>query len=167
MPSAELGRGPSPEKPLHRLNMYLEDVQETYDRVIHSQQPLYYSAPVYPHSYAPEPIIESVPSSSNLVRFLDQRAPQLAAVVAARPLHRSATAFEAFLEKVMADPAELARLNSDPELAANTIELFEASPWISEELVRRPSLIEAVGGEAAPHDSFSEASELRLYFRHE
>ena len=49
MPSAELGRMPSGEKLLHRLNVYLEDVQETYDRVIHSQQPLYYSAPVSPH----------------------------------------------------------------------------------------------------------------------
>jgi len=44
MPESELGRAPSADKLLHRLNTHLEEVQETYDRVIHAQQPLYYSA---------------------------------------------------------------------------------------------------------------------------
>ncbi len=86
MPSARFGNslfgenagGENPGKKLvQELNAHLEAVQEIYERVIHAQRPIYYSLPpaVAPQIEGPE-VVE--PTSSNLIRFLDERAPALA-----------------------------------------------------------------------------------------
>ncbi|HYZ86289.1 MAG TPA: glutamine-synthetase adenylyltransferase, partial [Bryobacteraceae bacterium] len=148
MPGSEIGRQPSAEKLLHQLNLYLEEVQELYDRVIHSQQPLYYSAAARPSMdlRLPMPSNEQLaePVSSNLIRFLDQRAPGMAAVLTRSPIRRSTRSFEHFLEKIVANGPLLDLLNSEPRLVEDAVDLFENSPHFAQELVRRPEMIEEV-----------------------
>ena len=177
LPQRELGRAPSAEKLLHQLNLHLEEVQETYDRVIHSQQPLYYSTPVLqrPAARTAEPDVLREPPSTNLIRFLDERAPGLAGTLASRPLRRGSKALEHFLEKVYATPEYLKLLNSNPVLAGDTLELFENSPHFAEELIRHPELIEELAciRDARPRQYgdvsayVSTAAELRRFFRRE
>ena len=174
MPASELGRLPSADKLLHRLNMHLEEVQETYDRVIHAQQPLYYNTVTPQLDPAPEAMF-SDPLSTNLVRFLDQRAPQFAALLKTRPLMRSANSFEAFLERVNSDDALLAKLDESPELAADVVNVFESSVHFAEELIRRPELMEDLArirsAETPQYEQLSsslgDAFGLRRFFRRE
>jgi [glutamine synthetase] adenylyltransferase / [glutamine synthetase]-adenylyl-L-tyrosine phosphorylase len=177
LPQRELGRAPSAEKLLHQLNLHLEEVQETYDRVIHSQQPLYYSAPPpQPRQAAsPEPDVLREPTSTNLIRFLDECAPGLARTLASRPLHRGSTAVEHFLEKVYANPEYLRLLDTDAVVATDTLELFENSPHFAEELIRHPELTKELAHirVAKPRHSgdlsqtIGTAADLRRFFRRE
>lgn len=174
MPSVQLGTAPSGDQLIRELNSHLEAVQEIYERVIHAQRPIYYSLPpaAAPQIEAPE-VVE--PASSNLIRSLDERAPGLAQVVSAAQIRRGAGAFEHFLEKLVPGSHLLALLNSDPQAAGFTLDIFEHSPYFSEELVRVPELIEEFcqlprrmeGGELNAALEFEDASELRRYFRRE
>jgi len=174
MPTAQLGSAPSGDKLLQELNAHLEAVQEIYERVIHAQRPIYYSLPpaVAPQIEAPE-VVE--PTSSNLIRFLDERAPALAQAVSSIELRRGAGAFEHFLEKLMPDSRLLALLNSDSQVARFTLDIFEHSPYFAEELVRVPHLIEEFEQreefERLPEPvqavNLDDISELRRYFRRE
>jgi [glutamine synthetase] adenylyltransferase / [glutamine synthetase]-adenylyl-L-tyrosine phosphorylase len=168
MPSGQLGSAPSGEKLLHDLNAHLEAVQEIYERVIHAQRPIYYSLPpaVAPQIGALE-VVE--PTSSNLIRFLDERAPELASLVRSQQLRRGAAAFEHFLEKLLPDSRWLALLNSNPLVARWTLDIFENSPYFAEELVRQPELIEELGQRqsAILAPGFEDISDLRRFFRRE
>jgi glutamate-ammonia-ligase adenylyltransferase len=168
MPTAQLGSSPSGDKLLQELNAHLEAVQEIYERVIHAQRPIYYSLPpaVTPQIEAPE-VVE--PTSSNLIRFLDERAPTLAQAVSRIGLRRGAGAFEHFLEKLMPDSRLLALLNSDPQVARFTLDIFEHSPYFADELVRVPHLIEEFSSltQQATAANFDDISDLRRYFRRE
>jgi glutamate-ammonia-ligase adenylyltransferase len=165
MPSAQLGSAPSGEKLLNELNAHLEAVQEIYERVIHAQRPIYYSLPpaATPQIEALE-VVES--TSSNLIRFLDERAPKLASLVSSMQLRRGAAAFEHFLEKLMPDSRWLTLLNSNALVARSTLDIFENSPYFAEELIRQPELIEELGlpSERAT-DGFDDISDLRRFFR--
>jgi [glutamine synthetase] adenylyltransferase / [glutamine synthetase]-adenylyl-L-tyrosine phosphorylase len=169
MPGAQASQEEKPgEKLLQELNAHLEAVQEIYERVIHAQRPIYYSLPpaVAPQIDAPE-VVE--PASSNLIRFLDERAPALAQAISLMKLRRGAGAFEHFLEKLMPDSSLLALLNSDAQVARCTLDVFEHSPYLADELVRVPHLILEFGrlskGNSAV--SFDDISDLRHYFRRE
>jgi glutamate-ammonia-ligase adenylyltransferase len=115
------------------------------------------------------------PASSNVIRFLDERAPQLASLVSSMQLRRGAAAFEHFLEKLMPDSRWLALLNADPLVARSTLDIFENSPYFAEELVRQPELIEELGrpresSEGSPALAamgFDDISDLRRFFRRE
>jgi glutamate-ammonia-ligase adenylyltransferase len=169
MPSARLGSPPIEDKPgeklVQELNAHLEAVQEIYERVIHAQRPIYYSLPpaVAPQIEAPE-VVE--PTSSNLIRFLDERAPALARAVSSMPLGRGEGAFEHFLDKLMPDSRLLGLLNSDVQVARFTLDIFKHSAYLGEELVRLPELIEEFGQLAGP-SRFDEIADLRRYFRRE
>jgi len=173
MPSTQLGSAPSGEKLMHELNAHLEAVQEIYDRVIHAQRPSYYTLPPPSPAEVGEPEPDQ-PESSNLVRFLDQRAPQLAGALARVGLRRGAGAFEHFLEKIAQDPKWIALLDSNGTVAARTLDIFEHSPYFAEELIRLPELMEELGrlpetagsylAEAAEYDDISG---LRRFFRRE
>jgi glutamate-ammonia-ligase adenylyltransferase len=117
-------------------------VREIYERVIHAQRPMYYTIPE-PAALADE--VESLAPASNLTRYLDQRAPQLAEVVHGANLHRGRERFEHFLEKAFANPDLLARLNSDAPLAASVIDIFEHSPHFADQLLRYPELLDEIG----------------------
>jgi glutamate-ammonia-ligase adenylyltransferase len=143
MPSAWLSEQPTPESLLRHLNEHLERVQEVYERVIHAQQPLYYTqSPLPASSLSVEILAEPEPAASNLVRFLDQRAPGFAAAVARARLGRSRAAFEHFLEVVIRRDEWLRALNQDAALSANLLDIFEHSPYFAEQLVRTPDYLE-------------------------
>jgi glutamate-ammonia-ligase adenylyltransferase len=117
-------------------------VREIYERVIHAQRPMYYTIPA-PAALAEE--VESLAPASNLTRFLDQRAPQLAEVVHGANLHRGRERFEHFLEKAFANPDLLARLNADARLASAVLDIFEHSPHFADQLLRYPELLDEIG----------------------
>jgi glutamate-ammonia-ligase adenylyltransferase len=174
MPVYQLGSTPSGEKLLHELNAHLEAVQEIYERVIHGQRPTYYSLP--PAAAAEVETPESIqPASSNAIRFLDQCAPELAAVVSQTELRRGAGAFGHFLENLMPDSKWLAFLNSDPTVARYTLDIFEHSPYFAEELMRLPELMEELSRLPAGRENsytgealkLEDISALRRFFRRE
>src|SRR5258708_14202480 len=84
---------------------------------------------------------ESPAPPSNLTRFLDQRAPRMAAAVARAGRRRSHERFEHFLEKVFANPELLESLDGDPALVESTIDLFEHSQYFADQLIPHPDLV--------------------------
>jgi glutamate-ammonia-ligase adenylyltransferase len=172
MPASRPGEIATAESLQSRLHEHLTGVRDVYERVIHAQKPMYYALEGdSPGVLAGESLVPLVPASSNLVKFLDQRAPQLAAVVARSGPRRSRDRFEPFLEKILANPEWLARLESDPALVESTIDLFEHSQYFADQLIRNPELIselipapagEAQGGGA---EFAQDAGEMRRAFR--
>jgi [glutamine synthetase] adenylyltransferase / [glutamine synthetase]-adenylyl-L-tyrosine phosphorylase len=146
MPAAQLGEESTPESLLRHLNEHLEHVQEVYERVIHAQQPIYYTqSPVAADTPAAPPIADpplSEPIVSNLVRFLDQRAPAFAAAVTRARLGRNRTAFEHFLEALSKRDDWLRALNQDMTLTGHLLDIFQHSPYFAEQLVRAPDYFE-------------------------
>ncbi len=137
---------------LRRLvNLHLEQVHEIYQRVVHAQQPIYYTQ----QALTPNPLADASPladspaeeerfqaGASNLIRFLDQRAPGLAAVVARARLGGSQAAFEHFLEHVLKRNDWLKALDEDAVLAGYLCDVFQHSPHFAEHLVRTPEYFE-------------------------
>jgi glutamate-ammonia-ligase adenylyltransferase len=173
MPVSELGPGASADGLRARLNRLLEDVSEIYDRVIHAQKPMYYTAVLQPSSEPPaEP---PSPPPSNLVRFLDQRAPALARLLAGRNVTRSARSLEYFLERALSSEEWMDVLDSDGAVAECLLDLFDHSAYFSEQFIRFPELTGAVRDAAhnngAKRDysvlasGLQNASDLRRFFR--
>jgi glutamate-ammonia-ligase adenylyltransferase len=166
------GVDPSAESLTDTLNGHLKAVQEIYDRVIHAQQPMYYSAALEPAE--PEPQAEMAfvePVASNVVRFLDQRAPELARLLARNPMKRGTRTFEHFLERVIANSEWLPELDREPALARCVLDIFENSPYFADELIRTPDLLHAlVNLEQRPMDDLEDLSDtvsLRRFYRRE
>ncbi len=171
MPAAEIGgAAPSAEKLLAQLNRHLEEVQEIYERVIHAQQPFYYTGGTEPVAAPPGvPFPEEEdrfvePAASNLVRFLDQKAPGLAASLTRGGLRRGARAFEHFLERVLPNRTWLEWLDADDVLAGHVLDLFEHSPYFAEQLIRRPDWLaelQAMRNQPSPPPDYAaQAAEL-------
>lgn len=144
---------------LAELEQHLEEVAEIYERVIHAQLPG--GAGMEESGGLP---------MSNLVRFLSQIAPGLAATIARRAPERGAARFEHFLEKIRQMPEWLRLMDQDATLAEQVIDLFDASPFLSEELLRTPDLLAEFalfgsGPGEPPVDA--DAGELRRWFRRE
>ncbi|WP_321476152.1 glutamine-synthetase adenylyltransferase [uncultured Paludibaculum sp.] len=151
MPPGLLGGQSTPEALLMTLNAHLEHVQEIYERVIHAQQTMYYThtpAQAPPGGLSvdvqPEPAGPETAPSSNLIRFLDQKAPGFAVSVARARLGRSLTAFEHFLEKVIKRDDWLNALDGDPVLSGYLLDLFAHSPYFAEQLMRQPDYFEEI-----------------------
>lgn len=136
-----MGAEPTGERLLQRINSHLEEVAQIYERVIHAQKPMYYFTAPAAAPIADE-IAEPPEARSNLVRFLDQRAPQLAQRLSAGRLHYGWRNFEHFLERILTQPHRLARLEEDSVLCGFLFDIFENSPWLSEQLVRAPELLD-------------------------
>lgn len=174
MPASQLGSARSADTLLRELNTHLEEVQEIYERVIHAQRPIYYTN-VTPAAGGEQPEPEltyTEPTASNLVRFLDARAPGLAASLARANLRRGVKHFEHFLERILPNPEYLSWLDKDATLAGYVCDLFEHSPYFAEQIIRTPELIEELWQlrEPAPSavkEAPSTAPELRRYFRRE
>jgi glutamate-ammonia-ligase adenylyltransferase len=132
---------------METLHHHLESTREIYERVIHAQQPIYYSPrpdnPIEtgPESQAGRPDFLE-PAVSSLVRMMDQRAPELALQLSRSRLQRGAKAFEQFLEQAAKNPEWLMWLDSDTTLAGWVIDLFEECSHFGDLLVRKPELIE-------------------------
>lgn len=167
---------------LQELNRHLENVQVIYDRIVHAQRPLSYSYTPPPSSgldASPRPASErgSIGFSENLLRFLRDAAPRLALRFAERDTYRSDRALARFLEGLLQFPAYLQLLNENPVLADYAIQIFEVSPFFSEQLTRYPELLDEIGrvanhparrwafeGLAAP---LNDINGLRRFFRRE
>ncbi|MFN7932279.1 MAG: glutamine-synthetase adenylyltransferase [Bryobacteraceae bacterium] len=181
MPVQELGSQPTAARLMSRLNEYFDDVREIYERVIHAQQPMYYSTP----NPAPEPAPASEPDHThtrgegldgNLIRFLDQRAPSLAATLAHTNIKRGGKAFARYLEWVVPHPEWLQWLDSDNVLTGYLTDLFAHSLYLSEQLMSHPDLIEELrkirknpGRDAAIDEALAidDPNDLRRFFRRE
>lgn len=151
MPPGLLGGQSTPEALLMTLNAHLEHVQEIYERVIHAQQTMYYThTPAQPPpggmsvETLPEPSGPDAAPSSNLIRFLDQKAPGFAGSVARARLGRSLSAFEHFLERVIKRDDWLGALNDDAVLSSYLLDLFAHSPYFAEQLMRQPDYFEEI-----------------------
>lgn len=138
MPLSQIGRRPTAQLLLSELERHLEEVREIYERVIHAQQPIYYQ----PDAGSPPETAPPAPAAVNLIRLLDERAPQLAMSLARGCLRRGGTYFEHLLEKLVGEPERLRRLDEDPVLAGYLFDLLDHSPYFSEELIRSPGLLE-------------------------
>jgi [glutamine synthetase] adenylyltransferase / [glutamine synthetase]-adenylyl-L-tyrosine phosphorylase len=185
MPRASSGTEPvisSSAQLLQELNRHLEDVQIIYDRIVHAQRPLSYSytppansAPDLP----PRPADErgSLGFSEDLLKSLQDAAPKLAQRFREHGVYRSDRALAFFLEGLLQHPAYLQLLNGHPVLADYAIQIFEVSPFFSEQLTRYPELLEEIGrvadhptrrwafeGLAAP---LNDINGLRRFFRRE
>jgi glutamate-ammonia-ligase adenylyltransferase len=176
MPASLLSGSATADRLIRELNRHLESVQETYERVIHSQQPLYYSPVARGPALdeIPVPDVPAAPPASNLVRFLDKSAPALGRQVATATLGRGFKAFESFLEHVVARPSLLAMLDASPQLAQDVIDIFENSPHFAEELIRAPELVGEIariraGTPSRPPraEDLETPQQLRRYFRSE
>ena len=161
---ADKGQARTGEALLRKLEEHLAAVREIYERVIHAQRPMYYSLSLEPAPLEEE--TEAAEPSSNLIRFLDERAPGLAGVVAASTLHRGRERFEHFLEKAFAAPEILARLNGDPRTSAGVVDIFEHSAHFADELLRYPELLEEIGRPVDLGDEpLADGAALRRYYR--
>jgi len=161
MPGASSGGG-SGESLLRELRNHFAGVLEMYERVVHSRPAA--------GAVQTEPAAQTAGRhTAFVIQALEQRAPALAAAIARADLHRGYRPFEYFLERLSHDPARLEHLNSDPDLAATALDLFEHSPYFAEELIRRPESVDELArvsipliqDEPPPHD----ATELRRWFR--
>jgi glutamate-ammonia-ligase adenylyltransferase len=175
MPPVPGEPAPSPAELLQRLNSHLESVQEIYARVIHAQNPMYYSMSVAedPLEAPGEPEAPSRGTASRLIPFLKEVAPSLARAAEHSYPHRNGALFEHFLEKISVDAALLSSLDTGPALRRHVLDLFEHSRHFAEVLVREPGLIlelERLGGRPGvlPEEEYLEdASSLRRAFQRE
>jgi glutamate-ammonia-ligase adenylyltransferase len=161
------------------LDHHFTNVQDLYDRVIHSHRAE--ALPVPPAPDEPgEPQLsirfhEDAPAraefpSVNLSRFLEARAPSFRHRIASAGIVRSQDSFESFLEKAVANPEWLSLLDSNAEVTKCVIDLFEHSQYFADQFVRHPALLAEIEsacserqgrtGFLAPRDS-----SLRQYFR--
>ena len=166
------GVDPSAENLMATVNVHLGAVQEIYERVIHAQQPMYYGTPVEPAEPQPQAEVSFVePAASNVIRFLDQRAPSLARLLSRYPMKRGARTFEHFLERVIANSEWLPELDREPALARDVLDIFENSPYFADELIRTPELLHVLAVlEERPTDELDDLADsvsLRRFFRRE
>jgi glutamate-ammonia-ligase adenylyltransferase len=148
MPAFRVEPGARPSTQLLReLNQHLENVQGIYERIVHAQRPLYYA-----------PTIAAVPASSNLpapapqaaipelsehaLNTLKRAAPALAEQLRRRGIRRSEGLLLSLLEKLASNPEQLSALENHPLLADYAIQIFELSPFLSQEIMQRPELLE-------------------------
>ncbi len=165
------------------LDRHFSGVQDLYDRVIHSQRPIFYSGPEpavsLPEDDAPaETRVEPVESperpefpSVNLKRYLDLRAPAFCRLVSNGGILRSQDNMESFLDKVIENTEWLRMLEDNEELARGVIDVFEHSQYFADQLVRHPELLSEVEQACSARQGRTgfeaprEPVELRRFFR--
>jgi glutamate-ammonia-ligase adenylyltransferase len=175
MPADLLGGEASAAELSRRLDEHLSAVRAIYDRILSAQQPAPAAvSPALPGPSAPAAEERAEPGrDSNLLRFLDQRAPRFAAAVRRAPLGISAAAFDHFLERLATQPDRFEALDQNPLLASRLLDLASHSPCFADQLARRPELLDALaatGEPARPEDLFSgisDAGALRRQFQSE
>jgi glutamate-ammonia-ligase adenylyltransferase len=158
------------------LEGHLGNVREMYARVIQARKPMYYTLADGDADDRWQPLDLDPPASapSNLTRFLEERAPHLAAVLARAKLNRGRERFELFLEKVLAHSESFAGpyadLDADAALVERAVDIFEHSPYFGDQLLRHPELLAELDAgapprEADPQEAINDSAALRAYFR--
>jgi glutamate-ammonia-ligase adenylyltransferase len=97
---------------------------------------------------------ETVPAGANHTpapaRFqtsfesIERSAPNLVTRLKQRGISRSDQAFTGFLDRLQEQPGYLKLLDGQVQISEAVVNLFELSPYLSEQLVRRPELLEEV-----------------------
>ncbi|MBV8894927.1 MAG: hypothetical protein JO051_00325 [Acidobacteriaceae bacterium] len=185
MPAGELPANANLTAPallLQTLNQHLENVQGTYDRIVHAQRPLYYSPPSQTISVAesvPSPVTRDTAPVQLTTSFdgLARSAPDLAARLQTRAIGHSDELLAGFLERLKEQPAWLKLLNDQAQVSDAVVTLFELSPYLSQQVIRRPELLEEVRraielpGQTWPYEalagSLNDIDGLRQFFRRE
>jgi [glutamine synthetase] adenylyltransferase / [glutamine synthetase]-adenylyl-L-tyrosine phosphorylase len=169
MPGASSGKSSAAEL-LRELHNHFAAVLEMYERVVYSRPPAA-ASPISRTSIQQVETAEQVGGrpTAFVIQVLDQRAPALAAAIARADLHRGYVPFEYFLERLSNDPVRMERLNSDPELTATALDLFEHSPYFAEDLIRRPESMDELARVSIPliqdEPPPRDATDLRRWFR--
>ena len=169
---AEIGEPLTAESLQVRLEEHLGNVREMYARVIQARKPMYY-IPLDGDAHDRwQPLDLDLPLStpSNLTRYLEQRAPQVAAALARAKLNRGRERFEVFLEKMSDDSDWLSRLDADSKLVARAVDIFEHSQYFGDQLLRHPEMLADLESAAAPpaeapQETIADSASLRSYFR--
>ncbi len=171
MPAWQTGGRASASRLVKQIHFHLEEVREIYERVIHAQQPVFISLAESLEAPLDEEIVPPNEfSSSNVARFLDQKAPRFAALIEKKKTRRGIASLELFLEKTMGHQAGMTALDADPLFARYVLDLFESGPYLAEQLIRTPDLIEEFfrfGAGLNFRDYFEDPVELRRYYRKE
>ena len=140
-------RQPAPRSTARRcereLDEHLAEVREIYERVIHAQQPMYYTPLEQPDAAAAETSRNAPPAgqqpgarcSTSARRDWPPRWP-------AANLRRGRERFEHFLEKAMRQPGPAGAPGRRSALAGCVLDIFEHSPYFAEQLIRHPELLE-------------------------
>ena len=143
------------------LQEHLAAVREIYHRVVH----VYRQPPVAAvEEQAPRrEEVEMQPADRDLERVLGERAPRLAAALAAANLRRGRARFEHLLEEAMASPELLALLEASPE---GVLDIFEHSAHFADQLLRYPELLEEIGEPAQLEGgTLQDGAALRRFYR--
>jgi [glutamine synthetase] adenylyltransferase / [glutamine synthetase]-adenylyl-L-tyrosine phosphorylase len=166
---------------LQELNQRLENVQVIYERIVHAQRPLQYSplssnrASGYQDPEQEERAEVDLPD--DVLAALAKPARYFVERLRQRGLHRSERALNTFLSSLALEPQQLQLLSSHSALADWTLQIFELSPYLAEQLARFPELLEeirravdhptrrwAFEGLAAP---LNDIGQLRRFYRRE
>lgn len=172
----------TPDDLLQTLNDHLENVQTIYDRIVHAQRPLQFSSSLVQVDVAvserPSARREEPPSIPHK-RFLEvqRSAPLFANLLAGHGLSRCRQSLGLFLEGLLQVPELLNLFEIHPLLGPFTLRIFESSPYLRDQLIRQPQLLEEIvrvidhperrwsfEGLAAP---LNDLSALRRFFRRE
>ncbi len=133
---------------LKDLNQRLENVQGIYERIVHAQRPLQYTANGAPVSIGIQPNGDEdrggVDVPAEVLRALSKPAPRFVENLRLRGVYRSERALTAFLASLIRDQKQLELLNSHPVLADWMIQIFELSPYLGDQLSRYPELLEEI-----------------------
>jgi glutamate-ammonia-ligase adenylyltransferase len=133
---------------LKELNHHLENVQAIYERIVYAQRPLYYGLPSSsePASLEMRAVREEPhpPLADDLLRVAEKLTPQLAERLRVRGILRSEAKLACFLASLPTDSPELQLLNAHPVVADWLIRVFETSPYLTEQLMRAPELLEEI-----------------------
>ena len=190
MPFARQGTPTGGNVALHltsELTQHLENVQAIYERIVHAQRPLHYSPVTGGSSYddasAPDGIAHSRSMDQEgglpetMQRSLEAAAPQVAQAVLQFRVRSGQRLINSFLGRLLEYPRYLDLLNSNSMLTDYVLQIFSSSPFLSEQLIRSPELLEEVlrvadhpnkrwvfEGLAAP---LSDLGALRRFFRRE
>jgi len=151
-----------------RLEEHLSNVRELYGRVIQAQKPIYYTPVAGPPAPPWLSLEAELPprAPSNLTRYLDERAPRLAATLARLRLYRGRERFEHFLEKVFSNPEWLLRLDADAALVERVVDIFEHSQFFGDQLLRHPEMLNEVEPAKWSVDgAIEDSASLRSHFR--
>jgi glutamate-ammonia-ligase adenylyltransferase len=132
---------------LKDLNQRLENVQVIYERIVHAQRPLQYTASGAPTAndlFHEDEDRGGVDVSAEVLQALSKPAPRFVETLRQRGVYRSERALTAFLASLLRDQKQLDLLNSHPVLADWMIQIFELSPYLADQLSRYPELLEEI-----------------------
>jgi glutamate-ammonia-ligase adenylyltransferase len=149
------------------LDQHLGHVREMYNRVIQARKPMYYTLADGDVDDRWQSMDLDAPAvQGGLARYMEERAPRLAATLARLKVNRGRERMQHFLDQMSANPEWLARLDTQPVLVELVVDLFEHSQYFGDQLLGHPEMLEDLNPAAAPpEDPIADTAALRVFFR--